>query len=273
MTVTSTDICAGLMKAYAPPSHRVFFEVSNDTGAQARRHIDAVAVGIWPSTGYEITGIEIKVSRGDWLRELKEPAKAQALMRFCTRWCLACPDGLVKPDELPATWGMLTLKDGTIKTKVKPPKLDPEPLTPGFMMAVLRNANSVDMGLVDRLVAARDAERRKSFDESVEREARYKSTQTSSRTEAAIAIAEKLERITGQDIQNWTFDAEALAAAYMLVKRGGFHSVHGYGANDLPGVIQALASAQATLKEIYEAPPLVEARQAIADAAPRRASA
>lgn len=64
MTITATDIRHGLLKHFAPPAHRVFFEVSNDTGAKARRWIDAVAVGIWPSTGHEIIGIEIKVSRG-----------------------------------------------------------------------------------------------------------------------------------------------------------------------------------------------------------------
>lgn len=248
--VTASDIKAALMKAYAAPSHRIFFEVSNDTGTRASRWIDAVAVGIWPSTGHEVIGIEIKVSRSDWQREMKEPAKAQTLMRYCTRWYLACPDGLVKPDELPATWGMLVLKDGAIKTKVTAKLLEPDPLTPGFMMAVLRNANAVDMSLVQRLVDERDAARQSQFDERLQRELKYRASDLDGRRKAVEEVRAKLLAITGEDPTNWVFDPESLGAAYRLLKLSGLHKQSGWG-TEIPGIIEQLGRAQEALTSLH----------------------
>ena len=261
MSVTSTDMKASLLKHYAPPSHRVFFEVSNDTGVKARRWIDAIALGIWPSTGHEIVGIEIKVSRGDWKRELAAPDKAQTLMRFCTRWYLAAPEGLVKPDELPATWGLIERKaDGAMRQKVCAKLLEPEPLTAGFLMAVLRNASGVDMELVSKLVAERDAERHKRFEREIDQAAERRVRDVGLKQERALKVAEKIEALTGEKIENWLLDEEALAAAYKLVKATGIHRAHGYGMDDLPGIVQGLERAQHALKAIYDMPELAVLR-------------
>lgn len=251
--VTASDIRAALLKHFAPPSHRVFFEVSNDTGTKASRWIDALAVGIWPSTGHEIIGIEIKVSRSDWQREMKDPAKAQSLMRFCTRWFLACPDGLVKPDELPATWGMLALKDGTIRTKVPAKLLEPEPLSAGFMMAVLRQANGVDMELVGKLVAERMDAERKQMESTIEREVQYRSRDVDGRRKRIDEVAEKLKVFTGEHPSNWAFDPQALAAAYRFMKASGLHQpVDWPGWDNIPGIISALGKAQQSLASLRE---------------------
>lgn len=251
--VTAADIRAALIKAYAPPSHRVFFEVSNDTGIKAARWIDALAVGIWPSTGHEIIGIEIKVSRSDWQREMKEPAKAQSLMRFCTRWFLACPDGLVKPEELPATWGMLALKDGTIRTKVPAKLLEPEPLTAGFMMAVLRQANGVDMELVGKLVSERVDAERKQMESTIERQVEYRSRDVDERRKRIDEVAAKLAEVTGDHPSNWQFDPQALAAAYRFMKVSGLHQpVDWPGWDNIPGIISALAKAQQSLASLRD---------------------
>jgi hypothetical protein len=52
--VTSADIKIGLRTSLAK-GYQVFFEVGNDTGTKVTRHADAVAIGIWPSTGYTAT--------------------------------------------------------------------------------------------------------------------------------------------------------------------------------------------------------------------------
>ncbi|WP_276200648.1 hypothetical protein [Chelatococcus sp. XZ-Ab1] len=266
MTITATDIRHGLLKHFAPPAHRVFFEVSNDTGAKARRWIDAVAVGIWPSTGHEIIGIEIKVSRGDWKRELAAPEKAQSLMRFCTRWYLACPDGLVKPDELPGTWGMLVQRDdGSMRIKVRAPKLDPEPLTPGFMMAVLRNCSAVDMELVGKLAAEKVAAREKQIDALIEREAQRRVQDVGMRQRRVLEISERLKAMTGEDPGAWSFDDRALAAAYQFFRRSRAHDRYGFGGNDLPGAINGLEQASTLLKELYEHPLMAAIRSDLAE--------
>lgn len=250
---TAADVRAALVKHYAPPSHRVFFEVSNDTGTRAARWIDALAVGIWPSTGHEIIGIEIKVSRSDWQREMKEPAKAQSLMRFCTRWFLACPNGLVKPDELPATWGMLVLKDGIIRTKVPAKLLEPEPLSAGFMMAVLRQANGVDMELVGKLVAERLDAERKQLESTIEREVQYRARDIDGRRKKIDEVTAKLTELTGDHPSNWAFDPQALAAAYRFMKASGLHQpVDWPGWDNIPGIISALGKAQQSLASLRE---------------------
>lgn len=246
MTVVTADINAALLKYYDTQSHRIFFEVSNDTGARARRRIDAVALGIWPSTGYEIIGIEVKVSRGDFKEEMKKPEKAQALMRFCSRWFLACPAKLVKPDELPRTWGLLELKKGQLKQTVPAPLLDPEPITPGFMMAVLRNANSVDAQLVNRLVEERVAESDRRFEESVAVEVRRQTRDLSSKYKRALEIWDRLTEMTGADPESWKFDQRALAAAYLFVRESGTHHENGYG--NLNRIISDLGRAKRSLR-------------------------
>lgn len=249
--ITSNDIRVALMSYYAPPSHRVFFEVSNDTGAKASRWIDAVAVGIWPSTGHEIVGIEIKVSRSDWQRELKEPAKAQSLMKYCTRWFLACPDGMVKPDELPATWGLLAYKDGAVRSKVQAKLLEPEPLTSGFMMAVLRNANAVDMEMVGKLVQQSNAKLMAENEARILREVERRARDTDSRRKRIDEMAAKLEAVTGSHPSDWTFDDAALGAAYRLLKATGLHEISGWG-QTIPGILSNLKAAETSLASFQE---------------------
>jgi len=242
----------------------VFFEVSNDTGMRAQRWIDAVAVGIWPSTGHEVIGIEIKVSRSDWQRELKAPEKAQSLMRFCTRWFLACPAGMVKPAELPGTWGMLTFKEGAIRTAQPAPRLDPEPLTAGFMMAVLRNANGVDEGLINRLINDQMAERRKKFDEEVDRAAKYRVHDVSSRNDKALKITAAIEAMAGEKIDDWTFDEKAFAATYHFLKLSRLHAGDVFRCESIPSIIDNLSQAQETLRKIYDDPAVAEVRARLA---------
>ncbi|GAB4071732.1 hypothetical protein KHC28_00315 [Ancylobacter sonchi] len=268
IAMTAADVRHALLNLYSGPGWRLFFEVSNDTGTKANRWIDAVACGIWPSNGFEVIGIEIKVSRADWKREREEPEKAQALMRFCNRWYLACPDGLVKPDELPVSWGLLTVKDGKARTKVQAPKLEPEPLTSGFVMAILRHANALDMELVQRLVEERDAARQKSFDEALERTAARRVADVSQRADKALKVAERIKAITGDDIADWSFDDKALAAAYLLMKQGRVHETIGYGVETLPGLLVDLRRAQTALEGWMNLPALVDLRQEIAAADP-----
>lgn len=226
--------------------------------------IDAVAIGIWPSTGHEIIGIEIKVSRSDWLRELKEPAKAQELMRFCTRWYLACPAGLVKSDELPATWGMMTLANGGLmRSVVKAKLLSPEPLTVGFMSACLRNSNAVDMELISRMVEERVSAREKSFEETIEREVRRRQEDLGRRGKAAEKVAAIVKAITGRDLTDWDFDAPTLAATYLFLKRSGLHTNTTWGHGNVPSILRALDEASGALRAIFDDPLFQEIRSQI----------
>ena len=67
-------------------------QVGNATGWECNRHADAIVVSLWKSRGLEIMGFETKVSRSDWLKELKQPEKADEISKYCHRWYLVVGD-------------------------------------------------------------------------------------------------------------------------------------------------------------------------------------
>lgn len=83
------------------------FEVADQCGYDATRRLDAVAIGLWTSTQLQVHAFEIKVSRADLLRELRNPGKALTAARFCDTFSLVVPKGVrVGIDALPPEWGL-----------------------------------------------------------------------------------------------------------------------------------------------------------------------
>ena len=59
-------------------------------GAIRIRVADFIAQDLWESAGMHLIGHEVKVSRSDWLTELADPTKAEAIKRYCSvRQCPA----------------------------------------------------------------------------------------------------------------------------------------------------------------------------------------
>src|ERR1700693_1206177 len=75
VTPPPADLRAALKRYFLHPDYGIVFEVAKSTGHAAHRHLDAVAMDLWPSRGLELHGIEIKVSKQDLKRELADPAK------------------------------------------------------------------------------------------------------------------------------------------------------------------------------------------------------
>ncbi len=126
---------------YEPQSWALMFEVADATGARHSRWADAVAMSLWPSRGLGLHGIEVKSSRSDWVKELKTPAKAEAICRYCDHWWLCVSDPtIVFAGELPETWGMLAPKGNGLAVIKPAAKLSPEPIDRGFLAALLRSA-------------------------------------------------------------------------------------------------------------------------------------
>jgi len=139
MGAATPDVFGALAKRYAAPEWAFLREVANGTGGAMRRSADAVAINLWPSRGLEIHGIEVKIDRSDWLRELKKPDKSSAVQKFCHRWWIAAAADVVLAGELPSTWGLMTLRGrrGLVADVVAPP-LSPEPLDMPFVAALGR---------------------------------------------------------------------------------------------------------------------------------------
>lgn len=94
---------------------------------------DFIAIDKYAST-QAMHGHEVKVSRSDWLTELRDASKADRVKRFCDFWWLVVPDAsIVKPGELPDEWGLLVQMGQKLRTKVQAPKLTPDPLTLDFV--------------------------------------------------------------------------------------------------------------------------------------------
>lgn len=128
----------------------VFDEVRNETGftvGQATRTCDVLALSLWRSKGIELHGLELKVSRGDWLRELRQPDKAGAIAKYVDFWWLVVPSlDVAQPMELPAGWGLMVVDveraaaglTRPLRVVTKAPKLAAAELDRTFVAAVIR---------------------------------------------------------------------------------------------------------------------------------------
>jgi len=102
-------------------------------------------VNLWPSRGLEILGFEIKSSRSDWTRELKNPSKSDEIQKYCDRWWIVVGGrNIVQPGELPPTWGLMAIhgngEKGRLVCVQEAPKLEPKPLDKNFLISMLRRA-------------------------------------------------------------------------------------------------------------------------------------
>lgn len=116
--ISDSDLTAkakiALRGRYQHPEWDLFFEVWCEG-----RGADCIAFNMFPSRNFKIIGFEIKASRGDWLNELRNGAKADIFVRQCDEWYIVqAKPGVVKKEELPKGWGLLTLRKSRLYTEV-----------------------------------------------------------------------------------------------------------------------------------------------------------
>lgn len=205
---TSADVRAALVLRYPADSHALMFEVAPRTGG-GTRYADAVAVGLWASHGHGIEGFEIKVSRTDWLNELKQPEKSDPVAQYCHRWWLACTPGVAQPDELPPGWGMLELQSGgTLRIKVQAPKREPVPVTLGFFASLIRRGATPDNAVIRTLVDRETKAYAERFQEDRKRQHREELSYRHQRAEEAMKHIEALKERTGIDLLDYSHGEE-----------------------------------------------------------------
>src|SRR5579859_3147977 len=111
--MTEAELTDALYERYGQvhgngPRYAVAAQVRSQAGHYARRTADFVAMDLWPSARLTLHGHEIKVSRSDWLRELKDPSKAAEFIPYMNSWWVVVPDArIVRDGELPDDWGLL----------------------------------------------------------------------------------------------------------------------------------------------------------------------
>lgn len=153
------DIRAALKRRFVQPSQAIVFEVAPSTGHGANRHVDAVMMDLYPSRGLALTAIEIKVDRGDFIKEVRQPEKSEAIAKFCDYFVIAAPQGMLKAHELPIAWGLYEITPrGALKETVKPRETPHQPVDRAFLAAMLRAASRPASGLVDAVIEQRRGE-------------------------------------------------------------------------------------------------------------------
>jgi hypothetical protein len=74
--------------------------VRDGAGFTVQTTIDALAIHMWPSKHHAMHAFEVKVSRGDWLRELSNPDRAGAWTAIVDYFWVAAPSGVVKVAQI-----------------------------------------------------------------------------------------------------------------------------------------------------------------------------
>jgi hypothetical protein len=161
--MTTLELTALLAKKYTAPEYAFIEQVRNQTGYgnEPIRTADALALSLWKSRGIYLHGFEVKVSRGDWLHEVKDPAKSDAVASYCDYFWLVIPElKIIDVSEIPMTWGILVVDHGVLKTAKQPVKIEAKEVSRQFLCGVMRRlADTLDTSVlktdVERIVKER----------------------------------------------------------------------------------------------------------------------
>lgn len=218
--MNSGEIKHLLSKRYSSPSFAFLTEVRSGTGyIRQVRYADALAMSLYPSTGLEITGFEIKVARSDWLNELKNPAKSDEIIKFCDRWWIVATEGVVDPVELPKTWGLIVAKNGRLYVKVKAPLLKAKTIDRVFLASLLRSTTEsvVDVSTMDAATKEAWKDGKRSAEEQIQKaEAKLQKYKDQ---------VHKFEEASGIKVLDDWRDGEELGIAIKFILSGGVRDV------------------------------------------------
>ena len=136
--MTTPELFKLLENKYCGNDYAFFGNVASATGYGIARTADAVAMGLWPSRGLNFEGFELKVSRSDYLHELKQPEKAEEICQFCDKWWLVVSDEKIIQNDLPDNWGLIAPRRGKLVVIKQAPKLKCKPLDREFIASLFR---------------------------------------------------------------------------------------------------------------------------------------
>jgi hypothetical protein len=104
------------------------------------QRIDLWVINCYKSKNFEKTAFEVKVSRSDFLAEIKNPHKRRQALELTNHFYFAAPRGLIKPDEIPEECGLVEIKEGSLLCRwvKKAPYREVGEPTWGFTAALAR---------------------------------------------------------------------------------------------------------------------------------------
>lgn len=251
-------INAALRTKFCAPEWALFFEVGDATGGRQRRWADAVAMNLYQSRGLSIQGFEVKAYRGDWLRELKDPTKSAPVQQYCDHWWIVTLPGIVKSDELPATWGLYELKSNGLHVIKQAPKLEAVPMRREFVAAMLRRASEADQAVVGKLVEKEVERERAQIQERINRDVAYR-TREWEKVQKRVA---EIKEHCGIDLIHGYDSAEDIGRVFRLLMSSGVVT-RGYGSG-LRSIADQLGRAKERLEKAlheFESPAAQPASQ------------
>jgi len=158
--LTTPEVMTALAEIYRGSAWTFLPQVRSATGWHRERTADAIAMSVWPSRGLHLYGFEVKVSRSDWLKELRSPEKADEICGFCDFWYVVIGDShIVQAGELPPTWGLIAPDGKKLAVVKEAPKLNPKPIDAPLLASILRNVGRSMIHrsqIADELKAARE---------------------------------------------------------------------------------------------------------------------
>lgn len=115
----------------------------NARTADVESRIDFLAMPLWPGSGDGVTAYEIKVSRSDFLHELKQPLKRRPALRYSNLLYFCATEGLIKSPEVPVECGLIEVSPtGVMKVVVPAPWRETFMPTNTFLMSICRRVAS-----------------------------------------------------------------------------------------------------------------------------------
>lgn len=101
--------------------------------------IDVFAMRFWESgIGPVRVAYEIKVSRADFLSEVRNPEKRRLAMEISNEFFFATPKGLLNPKEIPSGCGLIELVGEQMRIKLRGPSRQPRWFTESEVRGLLR---------------------------------------------------------------------------------------------------------------------------------------
>jgi hypothetical protein len=218
---TEASLTVALKNRFAGSAYAFLPQVANGTGGAKSRTADALVMSLWPSRGLDLIGFEIKISRSDWLQELKRPEKAETIAKYCDAWYIVvASEEIVKLGELPSAWGLMAPK-GKVLRIVKEATFTPAtPITRSFLAALLRNASGAIVPkaqIEDELKRAREEGRK-----AGEQTGHWKVESAKRELEHLRESVTKFETASGLKIDN--YNGRTLGEAVALVRSRSIES-------------------------------------------------
>jgi len=129
-----------LKNTLGSPRGLLFFELRSKTGFTfgEPQRIDAFHIDDTPSKGLRRTAYEIKVSRSDFLAEVRNPVKRRFAVSMSNEFYFIAPPGIIGIEEVPLECGLIEVDGNDWEYVVKAPWRDSARPTWIFVAAIAR---------------------------------------------------------------------------------------------------------------------------------------